>query len=101
MSTPHDENTRRFTPEGVISLSTAVDLHDALMASVDEGVVHLEIDLRRVDMIDSAGLSLIVQCHPAIDDHHGSLTIVNANDDLRALFTLMRLDEHVRIREAA
>lgn len=51
-------------------------------------------DLAEVDMIDSAGMSVILATHNSLSDAGGKLKVINVADNIYKLFTIMRLDKH-------
>ena len=105
MSNPGSDGTDPYVlhPSGTISATNASEFRQQLSDAVESGHVHLRIDLDAVDMIDSTGLSVFVQCYQSVIGQGGSLTVVTDNNDLRGLFHLMGLDQHftVRGKEAA
>ena len=88
-------------PEGIISIANAEDFRTELRQTLENGVSELTIDLESVDMIDSTGLSVFVQCHQSLSERGGSLTVIAPADNIRNLFAVMGLDEHFTVRDAA
>ncbi|MHC5111141.1 MAG: STAS domain-containing protein [Planctomycetota bacterium] len=84
-------------PEGKVTAANANELRKELQSLVSDGHVHLVIDLSHVDMIDSRGLSVFIVCHQSVSEAGGSLSVIGANEDLRGLFRVMRLDEHFSV----
>lgn len=66
---------------------------------VQQGAIHLAIDLAGVEMIDSKGLAVFMQCHKTVAARGGSLTVLTASPDYQFMFHAMRLDEHFSVRE--
>ncbi|MEM7230056.1 MAG: STAS domain-containing protein [Planctomycetota bacterium] len=99
--TQHDDDRHVVAPEGTISMSNAAEFREELRAAIHDGALNITVDLTHVDMIDSTGLSMFVQCHQSLSEKGGTLEVTGLSDDIRALFTLMRLDQHLTIRNAA
>ena len=72
--------------EGRIDTKTAPELESELNASL-EGVSDLTIDLAKVDYISSAGLRVLLVAQKCMN-HQGTMTVVNANDDLMEIFEI-------------
>lgn len=89
--------TVRICPEGKITAVNADDFRKELLKLVQEGQIHLTIDLKQVDIIDSKGLSVFIVCHKTVTEKGGALTVVTDNQDFRDLFHVMRLDEHFTV----
>ena len=80
-------------PSGAISGATIDALKTELLDLVEGGVVNVEINLADVDIIDSKGMGLLVVCHQTLTAKDGRLRISGANEDVRGLLKVMRLDE--------
>ena len=79
------EPTERLTVE------TEADLKDAVRRQLDDGRVHLVLDLRRVPYIDSCGLGTMVQAYVSAHRLGGELRLLNLNGRNRQLLTITRL----------
>ncbi len=77
--------------EGSIDTITAPELEKELKANWD-GVTELILDFTAVDYISSAGLRVIMTTDQHLEDI-GSLTIKNANDDVKEIFEMTGFDE--------
>jgi anti-sigma B factor antagonist len=60
---------------GELDLNTAPDLYQALTALVDEGCVHLVVDLSEVDFCDSSGLAVLIRIRNRLDGLAGELML--------------------------
>jgi len=68
-----------------------------LQSALDQSSDELIIDLANVNMIDSKGLAVFVQCHKTISASGGRLRVVGASPDLKQLFHVMGLDGHFSV----
>lgn len=84
-------------PEGDLVASMAGDLRAALLNAIGDGTKDILIDLELVRLIDSMGISTLIAANNTLSGRPGALKLVNVNDDIRSLFRLMRLDQHIRI----
>lgn len=101
IETEQNEQGFLVRPSGTISVTTADELRGALHEAVEGGATTILIDLADVDMIDSTGLSVFVQCYKTLADRSGELVVLTDKDEFTGLFKLMRLDQHFSIRRAA
>ncbi len=76
--------------EGRLDTLTAPDLEEELVPAL-EGVEALVFDLSKLAYISSAGLRVLVGAAQTMDDHSGSMSIVNANEDVRNIFDITGL----------
>ncbi len=91
------QETTNVIPEGKITASNADEFRQQLLDLFKEGHHNLIINLNKVDMIDSKGLSVFIVCHKTLSEQGGALTVVTDNQDFRDLFHVMRLDEHFTV----
>ncbi|MEX2155078.1 MAG: STAS domain-containing protein [Gemmatimonadaceae bacterium] len=59
---------------------------------IDGGERHFVIDCRETRYIDSRGMGLLVLLNKKLRGVDGTLYVVGLNDDLRMLFSLVKLD---------
>lgn len=77
--------------EGSIDTVTAPELEKTLIANWN-GVTKLILDFTAVDYISSAGLRVVMASDQHMDEI-GSMTIQNANDDVKEVFEMTGFDE--------
>jgi anti-sigma B factor antagonist len=77
---------------GEIDVYTAPDLRERIVQLVDDGVVHLLVDLRAVTFLDSTGLGALVGSLRRLRARDGSLTLVSDTDRILKLFRVTGLD---------
>ncbi len=100
MTTTQENGTLIARPGRNIVASQLEAMRSELKGLIQEGCTRLVLDLEGVDMIDSKGLALFVQCHQALKERGGSLVVVTKNADFRFLFHAMRLDQHFSVVES-
>jgi len=86
-------------PTGSITAVNAEEFRRELQERIAGGVTCLTVDLNGVDLIDSSGLAAFICCHQTLKGRDGTLTIRGANEDLRGLFHLLKLDQHFDVCE--
>ena len=76
---------------GNIDTVTAPELDAKLQENI-AGVKDLVLDFAAVDYISSAGLRVILMANQQLEDADGTMTIKNANDDVRDVFEMTGFD---------
>lgn len=87
------EGTTQVTVAGAIDLSCVCDFDDALRQVERRDPRSLVLDLRRLDFMDSAGLSRLVALHTRCRRASRRLTLVRGPHALQRLLALARLDD--------
>ena len=64
---------------------------------VESGVRQVTIDLSKVQMVDSAGLGLLIATHNSLKKVGGQLAVVHASADILQLFKTMRIHQHFSV----
>lgn len=78
---------------GEIDVAAAPTLRDQLTALVDDGSVHVVVDLEGVDFIDSTGLGVLVGAVRRARGAGGDVRLVCTNTRLLKVFGVTGLDE--------
>jgi anti-sigma B factor antagonist len=78
---------------GWIEISTAPKLRDTLIALIDEGRLHLVIDLSETVFLDSTGLGVLVGLLHRLRSRDGSLAIAGARDRVYRAFQISKLTQ--------
>lgn len=84
--------------EGVILLTGEVDIgncgvfKDELNGLIDESEGDIELDFTNLSYIDSAGLGILVGIYKRLTEKGRTLRVMNANDYIRKLFRITKLD---------
>ena len=71
-----------------------------LLKHVENGIKELTIDFSAVEMVDSAGLGVLIATHNSLKNMGGRLKITNVSEDINKLFRTMRLDKHFEVQMA-
>lgn len=87
------EETMNVAVAGAIDLSSACDFDDALRRVERRAPGKLVLDLRRLDFMDSAGLSRIIALHTRCHRASRRLTLVRGPQAVERLLALARLDD--------
>jgi anti-anti-sigma factor len=85
------------TPTRDITAGALDELRQSLKGLLAEGTRDLVLDLKRVAMIDSQGLGLIIATFNSLNKSAGKLKVRNLSRDLLGLFQTMRLDQHFQV----
>jgi anti-sigma B factor antagonist len=94
---------RRVVAQGELDLAAAPSVEDAGSRAVDEGIRHLELDLREVTFIDSTAIRSLLRVRGWMSDAGGRLVLrCEAGNVLRVLeiagvdklVTVLRPDPH-------
>jgi len=88
-----NEDTMNVAVAGAIDLSCACDFDDALRRVERNAPGKLVLDLRRLDFMDSAGLSRLVALHTRCRRARRRLTLVRGPQAVERLLALARLDD--------
>jgi anti-sigma B factor antagonist len=96
---------------GEIDVFTSPRLREMLLEIIEDGGLHLVVDLGEVTFLDSTGLGVLVGIYHRLRARDGSMTFMGVNDRVRRvfhvtqltkIFTLHRtLEEAVAAHEAA
>ncbi len=84
-------------PSGDIVARTVPELRSSLRELLANGVRQLVIDLTNVQMVDSAGLGLLISTHNSLKKVGGQLSVIEASPDVMELLTTMRMHLHFSI----
>ena len=89
---------------GEIDVYTAPRLRESIVAAVEEGRIHLIIDVQKVDFLDSTGLGVLVGALKRVRADGGSLDIVCTQERILKIFEITGLDKvfglHASVDEA-
>jgi len=68
-----------------------------LREMVSAGKVHVTVDLSDTQMVDSAGIGLLISAHNSLKKAGGELTVIHASKEILELFRTMRIHQHFRV----
>jgi anti-anti-sigma factor len=97
MNEQSNNTTAVIHPEGDLVLAAMPPLRSRLREMVGAGILHLTLDLRGVQTVDSSGIALVVATHNSLKKAGGDLTVINASKDVLDLFHAMRIHQHLRV----
>ncbi len=75
----------------------AAELRPRLQEVVATGTTQLAIDLSSVDLVDSAGIGLLIAARNSLAKVGGTMRIIGVSAEIQHLFKVMRLDRHFQI----
>lgn len=84
-------------PEGDLVSLSLPPLRSKMREIVSSGVRHLTVDLANVQMVDSAGLGLLMSAHNSLRKSGGRLAVIHASEDILHLFQTMRFNQHFSV----
>lgn len=79
--------------KGWVEISTAPQLRDIAIRLIDEGHLHLVLDMSETEFIDSTGLGVVVGLLHRLRSRDGSLVIAGAQDRVLHAFKVSRLTQ--------
>lgn len=80
-------------PVGILDEIRATQLRREVGEAVDSGATQLLINLKEVTFVNSSGLSALVSALKTIRGIGGKLYLCSANDQVKLLFQLTRMDQ--------
>jgi anti-anti-sigma factor len=92
-----DTSAAVLQPEGDLVAAQLPALRSKLQAMVGSGVRRLTIDLTLAQMVDSAGIGLLISAHNSLKKAGGELAVIHASGDILALFRTMRIHQHFSV----
>jgi anti-anti-sigma factor len=96
---------RREGSAALIAISGELDLAsgprlEEELSSLDPDVSLVVVDLRRLEFMDSTGLSIIVRAHQRLAEQDRELSLVRGSPQVQRLLDLTGVAERVRLVEA-
>jgi anti-anti-sigma factor len=92
-----DVSTAVVQPEGDLVAAKLPVLRSKLQEMVASGVRRLTVDLTLAQMVDSAGIGLLISAHNSLKKAGGELVVIHASSDILALFKTMRIHQHFSV----
>lgn len=80
--------------------NAADDLKADIQALINESYIHITVDLSRVDMVDTMGISVLCAAHNSLSQNAGKLKVINVSESIFEAFHMMRLDQHFTVEKA-
>ncbi|MFC5752109.1 STAS domain-containing protein [Actinomadura rugatobispora] len=79
------------TISGEIDVFTSPRLRERLLDIIDNGALHLVVDLSEVTFLDSTGLGVLVGIYHRLRARDGSMSFMGVNDRVRRVFHVTQL----------
>ncbi len=76
---------------GELDVSTAGRLYEELASLTREGMIHVALDLRALEFIDSTGISVLIAEHKRTASAGGELLILTPHRNVRRVFEVSGL----------
>lgn len=76
---------------GELDVSTAGQLYQELATLTQEGMIHVALDLRALEFIDSTGISVLIAEHKRTAAAGGELIILTPHRNVRRVFEVSGL----------
>lgn len=96
-STTQTESRAVIRPETDVVAAYVAGLRTRMRGLIDAGIRDLVVDLNGVQMVDSAGLGLLISAHNSLRKAGGQLSIVRASPDVYELLRTMRIHQHFSV----
>lgn len=105
MNAEFQVEVRREGSAALIAISGELDLAsgprlEEELSSLDPDVSLVVVDLRRLEFMDSTGLSIIVRAHQRLAEQDRELSLVRGSPQVQRLLDLTGVAERVRLVEA-
>ena len=84
--------------EGDLNTLSAPELENALRPHLQD-VNHIAIDMTNLNYISSAGLRVLLVTYTELNDHGGTLVILNPNEEIREIFDVTSFSSFLTIQE--
>lgn len=72
-------------------------LKATLMSTIEKSNKNIIIDMENVDVINSAALGFFVSLKKTLESKNLHLKIINTNQNIKELFSILNLDKHINI----
>lgn len=76
---------------GEIDVFTSPRLREMMLGIIDDGGLHLIVDLGEVTFLDSTGLGVLVGVYHRLRARDGSMSFMGVNDRVRRVFHVTQL----------
>jgi len=90
-------NKKTVSPDYDIVTAKVDVLRDELLKSFQDGIKQITIDLKKVKIVDSSGLSVFIATHNSLKKEGEKLKLVNVSENILKLLAITRLDKHFEI----
>ncbi len=83
--------------EGSLDIYSAPFLKRQIHSLIDEGIDSLVIDMLKIKLIDSSGISLLANLQKRMKSEEGNFYLLNVNPDVQIILKLASLDKYFQI----
>ena len=91
------DNVLRVAVAGKVYADGATALETELLTAIHEGAKHLVLDLTRLELIDSSGLSAIITAIKELrTGKKGVIVAYGLSESIAKIFTLTKIDKFIR-----
>ena len=97
MNINRDSNSLTLNTEVDITSTNIEEIRAKILVEMDDALSEIVLDLEKVSLIDSSGISLLVSIQNTLKKKSGQLKLINVSEDIQRMFKLMRLDQHITI----
>ncbi len=77
---------------GSMYVEDSASVREQLIGLIEDGMVHLTVDLSDLDYVDSSGLGVLISIHKRCLQKGGKMVITGLRGMVEELFKLTRLD---------
>lgn len=88
-------NKKTIKPGKDIAGSIVEDLRLKLLKLINQDIKELAIDMKGINMIDSAGLGVLIAARNSLDHAGGLLRLTNVSDNIGNLFKMIGIDRYL------
>lgn len=92
-----DNHSVTVHPEDDLVANALPPLRAKFKEVVAAGALSVTVDLATVEMVDSAGLGLLIAAHNSLKKLGGDLEVIHASNDILQLFKTMRIHQHFKV----
>ena len=82
---------------GAVNALAADQLWESTSQQLDDEPRFVMIDFSEVTMLTSAGIGILVRLYTRLKDREGSLAIFGCSSKIREIFTIVMLDEVLKV----
>ena len=93
-----DNNKLNVKLVGRLDTNTSVELEEAIKEDQKE-VTEINLDLKDLDYISSAGLRLVLVMHKNMSNKKGKLTVLHPKDDVMEVFDMTGFSSFLNIED--
>ena len=86
-----DSAGQRISLSGKVDVTTVADLRSVLHNAIDTGAGDLQVDVSALELVDAAGLGVLLGAHRRAQRAGRNLVLVGVSDDLSRLLFKTRL----------